>query len=100
MTKNIAASWAPTVSQVGYTPNHRPSQYGGSASIGVMGIQPVPCIVRAVCPTITTRTKPISTPVTTSIVSARPSPAPSSTVTAPALSSSDCRKSTVSKPSR
>ena len=36
-------------------------------SSGVIGSQPVPCIVRAVWPTITTSTKPISTPVTISI---------------------------------
>jgi hypothetical protein len=33
----------------------------------VIGSQPTPCIVRAVCPTITTSTKPISTPVTISM---------------------------------
>ena len=84
----------------------------------MIGSQPVPCIVRAVCPTITTSTNASRMPVAMSIflygslrwsakvttatisVSASPSPAPSSTVTAPALSSSDCRKSTVSKPSR
>jgi hypothetical protein len=36
-------------------------------SIGVIGIHPVPCMVRAVWPTMTTSTKPISTPVTTSM---------------------------------
>ena len=45
----------------------QPDQYGSSTSIGVIGSQPVPCIVRAVLPTITTSTKPISTPVTISI---------------------------------
>ncbi len=36
-------------------------------SIGVIGTQPVPCIVRAVWPTITTSTNPMKTPVTISI---------------------------------
>ena len=84
----------------------------------MIGSQPTPCIVRAVCPTITTSTKPIITPVTISIrlygslrwsrnvtaptanVSARPSAAPSTTVAVPALTCSDCRNSTVSNPSR
>ena len=36
-------------------------------SIGVIGIQPTPCMVRTVLPTITTSTSAISTPVTISI---------------------------------
>ena len=36
-------------------------------SIGVIGIHPTPCIVRTVLPTMTSSTKPIITPVYTSM---------------------------------
>ena len=67
MTNASATTCAPSVSQVGKTPNHSPAQYGTSNGAGWIGSQPVPCIVRAVWPTITTSTTAISTPVAISI---------------------------------
>jgi hypothetical protein len=44
-----------------------PAQYGSCTSIGVIGSQPMPCSVRAVVPTMTSRTKARSSPVAISI---------------------------------
>ncbi|CAA9529653.1 MAG: hypothetical protein AVDCRST_MAG13-4049, partial [uncultured Solirubrobacteraceae bacterium] len=52
---------------MGKTPSQSPSHDGSSSATAVIGSQPVPCIVRAVWPTITTRTTPIRTPVTMSM---------------------------------
>ena len=86
--------------------------------IGVTGTQPTVCITWTVVPTMTTSTQATSTPVRISIrltfsfrcsmktatptaaVAARPTSTPSSTVPVSASSTSACRKSTVSNPSR
>ena len=63
----MASACAPSDSHVGNTPSHVPAQYGSSTSSGVIGSQPMPCRVRAVVPTMTSRTKASSTPVAISI---------------------------------